>query len=223
MWDKGLTERKCRRKRGIEGWDGGRWGLGRVGMGSGWEVKGVKGDWKMGMISDCYQLQENQRKNDPLTVKTPSPLHWFPSCLVDAGRQVAGALSPADPPAASLPSSGPPLLCFPLWGRIQAGPKVPQSLAAQGFRANAEKVQKPAFTAATAWRRWCRWAGSCRPRIWGKGFPWCHPPALLPSCPTPAMHPNAQPVRVLLSDRAGRRSGGAFPFRYRKRMSRNNT
>ena len=70
----------------------------------------VKGDWKMGMISDCYQLQENQRKNDPLTVKTPSPLHWFPSCLVDAGRQVVGALSPADPPAASLPSSGPPAM-----------------------------------------------------------------------------------------------------------------
>ena len=71
LWDKGLTERKCRRKRGIEGR----------------EVGGERGDWKMGMISDCYQLQENQRKNDPLTVKTPPPLHWFPSCLVDAGRQ----------------------------------------------------------------------------------------------------------------------------------------
>lgn len=64
----------------------GRWVVkgGWEGMGG---VKGVKGDWKMGMISDCYQLQENQRKNDPLTVKTPPPLHWFPSCLVDAGRQ----------------------------------------------------------------------------------------------------------------------------------------
>lgn len=37
LWDKGLTERKCRRKRWGEGWDRGRWGLGRVGMGSGWE------------------------------------------------------------------------------------------------------------------------------------------------------------------------------------------
>ena len=42
LWDKGLTERKCRRKRGIEGWDRGRWGLGRVGMGSGWEGGGLE-------------------------------------------------------------------------------------------------------------------------------------------------------------------------------------
>lgn len=38
LWDKGLAERKCRRKRGKGGWDRGRWGLGRVGMGSGWEI-----------------------------------------------------------------------------------------------------------------------------------------------------------------------------------------
>lgn len=193
-------------------------------------------DWKTGMISDCYQLQENQRKNDPLAVKTPSPLHWFPSCLVDAGRQVVGALSPADPPAAALPSSGPPPVTLPA-GRIQAGCKAPQSLARQRLRANAEKVQFPAFTAAKMGRRWCPWAGSNRPRRCGKGFPWCLCPfspspllilcapallILLPSCPAPATHQNAQPVRVLLPDRAGRRSGGAFPFRYRKRLSRNN-
>ena len=83
LWDKGLAERKCRRKRGIEGEGGGWW----KGDGKGWGVKGVKGDWKMGMISDCDELQENQRKNDPLTVKTPPHPARVPSCLVDAGRQ----------------------------------------------------------------------------------------------------------------------------------------
>ena len=39
----------------------------------GWVGEMGREDWKMGMISDCYQLQENQRKNDPLTVKTPPP------------------------------------------------------------------------------------------------------------------------------------------------------
>ena len=96
------------RKMGIEGGEigagqgfdrkkmpkGRREGVGREGewevewgVGMGWVGEMGREDWKMGMISDCYQLQENQRKNDPLTVKTPSPLHWFPSCLVDAGRQ----------------------------------------------------------------------------------------------------------------------------------------
>lgn len=84
------------------------------------------------MISDCDELQKNQAQNDPLTVKTPPPLHGFPSCRMGAGRQVAGALSPADPPAAALPSSGPPLPCFPLWGRIQAGRKSRKALRVNG-------------------------------------------------------------------------------------------
>ena len=149
------------------------------------------------MISDCYQLQENQRKNGPLTVKTPSPLHWFPSCLVDAGRQVVGALSPADPPAAALPSSSPPPVTLPA-GRSPAGQEAPQTLAAQGFPANAEKVQIPAFTEAKTGRRWCRWAGSCRPRRWGKGFPWCMRP-FFPSSPSdPPRSCSSDPPSVLL-------------------------
>lgn len=47
LWDKGLAERKCRRKRD---WEGG-WreiGGGRVGMGSGWEWGDGKGGLENG-------------------------------------------------------------------------------------------------------------------------------------------------------------------------------
>ena len=60
-------------------------GVGKSGDG---EWMGVGWNWKTGMISDCYQLQENQRKNGPLAVKTPSPLHGLPSC--HGGRRAAG-------------------------------------------------------------------------------------------------------------------------------------
>ena len=50
-------------------------GVGKSGDG---EWMGVGWNWKMGMISDCYQLQENQRKNGPLTVKTPPPCTGSP-------------------------------------------------------------------------------------------------------------------------------------------------
>ena len=185
------------------------------------------------MISDCYQLQENQRKNGPLTVKTPPPLHWFPSCLVDAGRQVVGALSPADPPAAALPSSSPPPVTLPA-GRSPAGQEAPQTLAAQGFPANAEKVQKPAFTAAKMGQDQAGIMGRIKRRAAkfppvevgevGEGVARGSSGAvLLPSCPAPAMHPNAQQGQPLPACQAGRRAKLIFPFRYRKRLSRNNT
>ena len=53
LWDKGLAERKCRRKGGGRGWDGREMGVGKSGDG---EWMGVGWNWKMGMISDCYQL-----------------------------------------------------------------------------------------------------------------------------------------------------------------------
>lgn len=37
LWDKGLTERKCRRKRGIEGWEGDWGGMGGEGSEGGLE------------------------------------------------------------------------------------------------------------------------------------------------------------------------------------------
>ena len=43
LWDKGLTERKCRRKRGIEGWNG-RMGVGKSGDGE-WMGGGGIGKW----------------------------------------------------------------------------------------------------------------------------------------------------------------------------------
>ena len=161
-------------------------------------MKGVKGDWKMGMISDCYQLQENQRKNDPLTVKTPSPLHWFPSCLVDAGRQVAGALSPADPPAAALPSSSPPSVTLPA-GRIQTGCKAPQSLARQRLPANAEKVQIPALTEGQVVQ-----VGRIMQAVkMGQGVPLV-PVPLLPISPSdPPRSCSSDPPAVQLSGAAG--------------------
>ena len=153
------------------------------------------------MISDCYQLQENQRKNDPLTVKTPPPCTGSPPATADAGRQVAGTLSPADPPAAALSSSGPPPVTLPA-GRIQAGCKAPQSLARQRLPANAEKVQIPALTEGQTGRRWCRWAGSCRPRRWGNGFPWCLCPFFPSSPPDPPRSCSSDPPAVHLSGAA---------------------
>lgn len=65
----------------------GGWGLGRVGMGSGWEWGGDR-DWKMGMISDYDELQKNQTQNDPLTVKTPPLPALVP--LLPGGCRAAG-------------------------------------------------------------------------------------------------------------------------------------
>ena len=190
----------------------------------GWVGEMGREDWKMGMISDCDELQKNQAQNDPLTVKTPSPLHWFPSCLVDAGRQVAGALSPADPPAAALPSSGPPPAMLPAMGSNSSRAQVPQSLAPQGFLANAEKVQIPAFTRAKVRQidRGSR-AGS---RAGRRSFPPVEvgevgevgedvargsPGAvLLSSCPAPVHAPIS---RNMPACQAGRRAKAVFPFR----------
>ena len=185
------------------------------------------------MISDCDELQKNRTQNDPLTVKTPPPLHWFPSYLVDAGRQVAGALSPADPPAASLPSSGLPAM-LPDTGANSSRARSPANPCGARLpgecrkgtetsihQAKVRQIDRGSRAGSRAGRRSfprSKWAKVGQ----GVPLPSC-PPALLPSCPAPAIHPNAQPMHLLLHDRTGRRSGGAFPFRYRKRLSRYNT
>ena len=185
----------------------------------------------MGMISDCYQLQENQRKNGHLAVKTPSPLHWFPSCLVDAGRQVAGALSPADPPAAALPSSGPPPAMLPAMGSNSSRAQVPQTLAAQCFLANAEKVQIPAFTRRRRGECGRDMSGIMCRAAWlplvevvqmsGKGFPWCMPSTCFSSSLRPCTQTRSRGSSSLVMQGEGRKV--IFPFRYRKRLSRYNT
>ena len=92
---------------------------------------------------------------------------------------------------------------LPAMGSNSSRAQVPQSLAAQGFLANAEKVQIPAFTRAKVRqidrgsRAGLRAGRRSFPRSnWCRGAPWRFPsscpPALLPSCPTPAIHPNAQ-------------------------------
>lgn len=184
----------------------------------------------MGMNSDCYQLRRMAIFGKSGTVKTPSPLHGLPSCLADAGRQVVDALSPADPPAAALPSSGPPPAMLPA-GRIQAGCKAPQSLARQRLPANAEKVQKPAFTAAKAGQDQAGIMGRIKRRAAkfppvevgevGEGVARGSPGAvLLPFCPTPAMH---QYRAACPTVKQGEGQKLVFPFRYRKRLSRYNT
>lgn len=60
-------------------------GVGKSGDG---EWMGVGWDWKMGMISDCDELQKNQAQNDPLTVKTPPPPALVP--LLPGGYRAAG-------------------------------------------------------------------------------------------------------------------------------------
>ena len=153
-------------------------------------------------------------KERPPDSENPSPLHWFPSCLVDAGRQVVGALSPAAPPAAALPSSGPPPAMLPATGAKSSRAQVPQSLARQRLRANAEKVQIPAFIAAKV-RQIDRGSsrdhgqdqaqgGEVSPgrsgrsgRRCDKGLPWCRPPALLPySGHAPKRAAGAAPPRM---------------------------
>ena len=102
------------------------------GDGKGWGVKGVKGDWKMGMISDCYQLQENQRKNGPLTVKTPPPCTGSPPAWwMQGGRWWAHCLRLLLRRRRSLPPAL-PLPCFPLRGRSQAGRKSRKALRVNG-------------------------------------------------------------------------------------------
>lgn len=139
-------------------------------------------DWKTGMISDCDELQKNQAQNDPLTVKTPPPCTGSPPAWwIQGGRWRAHCLRLILRRRRSLPPA--PMPCFPIRGRSPAGQEAPKSLAAQGFLANAEKVQIPALTEGQAGRRWRRWARSSRPRRWGKGFPWC----LCPFSPSPLL------------------------------------
>lgn len=173
----------------------------------------------MGMISDCYQLQENQRKNGPLAVKTPSPpalsirLPCWPAVRRIRPRR---SLSPSR--AASpyhLPRPMPcPCTNFPPSVRSPAGQEVPQTLAAQGSPANAEKVQIPALTEGQTGRRWCRWAGSCAGhagvspgRSRARGSPWC----FSPSCPPALLRPCTQTrsMSCCLIEQ-GRRAKGAI-------------
>lgn len=110
-------------------------GVGKSGDG---EWMGVKGDWKMGMISDYDELQKNQAQNDPLTVKTPPPPARAP--LLPGGCRAAGyaagVMSPAVPAPAPAPAPA----------GVAPGVRSPTSLAHQRLRANAEKVQIPALT-----------------------------------------------------------------------------
>lgn len=156
----------------------------------------------MRMNSDCYQLQENQRKNDPLTVKTPPPCLGCPSPLL---ASLAENIPPANHPPPlrqRFPCSPCPCPCInsPA-ARAKSSrasrAKTPQTLAAQGFPVNAEKVQFPAFTAAKVGRTWALYvrdhAQGCRASP-GRRCPnscecraRCPPGACLPPVP---LHPS---------------------------------
>ena len=190
-------------------------GVGKSGDG---EWMGVGWNWKTGMISDCDELQENQRKNGPLTVKTPSPpcTGSPPAWRMQGGVWLAHFLRLILRRRRSLPPAL-PLSRLPLRGRSQAGRKAPQSLARQRLRANAEKVQKPAFTAAKVGQDQAGIMGRIKRRAAkfppvevgevGEGVARGSPGAvLLPSCPAPAMHPNAQQGQPLPACQAGRRA-----------------
>lgn len=162
-------------------------------------------DWKMGMISDCYQLPPLVEIGNSTAVKTPPPLPVYPSPLLasraedmpPANSRPLCAASPLPPIPRPCPC---PFTNSPPSVRSPAGQEAPQTLAAQGFPANAEKVQIPAFTRAkvrqidrgsragssagrqsfprSKWAKWAKWA-----KMWQGAplVPSSCPPALLPS------------------------------------------
>lgn len=191
----------------------------------------------MGMISDCYQLQENQRKNDHLAVKTPPPpagadrLPCWPAVRRTYPRRSLAPLRSVSP------STYPPPLPLPL-------PQFP------AVRAKSSRARSPAKPCASTAPGECRKgtissihggegrAVACRDhgqdqaqggevspgrsgrsgrsgRRWGKWFPWC----FSSSCP-PAMH---QYRAACPTVKQGEGQKLVFPFRYRKRLSRYNT
>ena len=190
---------------------------------------GVGWNWKTGMISDCYQLQENQRKNDPLTVKTPSPLSGLsvsPAGL-SCGGYAPGEFSPrlAQRFPCSLSPAPAPIPRRPC--KVQQGKKSHKPLRHKASR----RMPKRYNFQHSRRRRWGRikpgsWAGSS---AWGYGSPGRSgrsgargsPGAvLLPSCPAPVHAPIS---RNRPACQAGRRAKLIFPFRHEKRLSRYNT
>ena len=164
------------------------------------------------MISDCYQLQENQRKNDPLTVKTPPPPAWaarlpcWPAVrrpyarrsLAHFAQRLPCFLSPAPCPA---PAPIPRRPC-----KVQQGKNPHKPLRRKASR----RMPKRYRNQHSRRRRWGRikpgsWAGSS---AWGYGSPGRSgrsgargsPGAfLLPSCHAPI-------PRSMSASQAGRRA-----------------
>ena len=186
----------------------------------------------MGMISDCYQLQENQRKNGPLAVKTPPPpalsvrLPCWPAVRrIHPRRSLAPSraaphlltcppalcLAPVPTPAARAKSSGARSPVNPCGARLPGECR-------KGTNSSIHGCEDGAQVGAICLRSCAGHAGVSPGRSRAEGSS-----ALLPSCPTPAMHPNAQQGQPLPACQAGRRAKLIFPFRYRKRLSRYNT
>lgn len=185
----------------------------------------------MGMISDCYQLQENQRKNDPLTVETPPPpagadrLPCWPAVrrtyprrsLAPFAQRLPFHLSPALAPA---PATIPRRPCEVQQGkkprkplRRKASWRMPKRYRNQHSRRR--RLGECGRDMSEIMRRPCGrfpWSKSCR------GFSW----RFASSCPPDLLRPCTQ-TRSMPACQAGRRVKTAFPIRYRKRMSRNNT
>lgn len=145
------------------------------------------------MISDCYQLQENQRKNGPLAVKTPPPPAW-------AARLPCWPAVRRPYPRRSLAPSRAalPLLTIPR--------PMPCPVQLPAARANSSRARSPANPCASTAPGECRKgtissidrrAGGAQMAQVGKikqaakmgqGVP------LVPSSCPPATHPNAQRV-----------------------------
>ena len=205
---------------------------GGIGKSGDWEWMGGGGNWKTGMISDCYQLQENQRKNGPLAVKTPPPPAWaarlpcwpavrrpYPRRSLAPSRAALPLLTiprpmpcPVQLPAARANSSR---------ARSPANPcgiRLPEQMLKRYRNQHSRRRRRgPLWPRSSAGRRsfprskWAKWA-----KVW-QGAP------LVPSsCPPALLRPCTQ-TRSMPACQAGRRAKLIFPFRHEKRLSRNNT
>lgn len=169
----------------------------------------------MGMISDCDELQKNRAQNDPLTVKTPPPPARVP--LLPGGRRAAGGGRTV---SGGSSGGGAPLLrpstCHAsrYGGEVQQGKKPRKALRVNGSWRMPKRYKfqhSPGEGVALYGRDQAQGGEVGEVGEVGEGVARGSPGAvLLPSCPAPAMLPNAQPVRVLLHDRAGRRVWGVF-------------
>ena len=168
-------------------------------------------DWKMGMISDCYQLQENQRKNDPLTVKTPSPpcTGSPPAWWMQGGRLRAHCLRLILRRRRSLPPAL-PLSRFPL-GEFKQGAKPRKALRVNGSR----RMPKRYNFQHSRMRRWGAGGAGGRDQAGREdgatGSPGAsRPPALLPySGHAPKRAAGAAPPRM-----SSRAKGKSWYFRF---------
>lgn len=152
----------------------------------------------MGMISDCYQLQENQRKNGPLAVKTPSPpagadrLPCWPAVRRTYPRRSLAPLRSVSP-STYPPPSPLPLPQFPAVRAKSSRARSPAKPCASTAPGECRKGTETSIHGGEGMALYGRdqaQGGEVSPgrsgrsgRRCGKGLPWC----LCPFSPSPLL------------------------------------